>query len=264
MTTEALLLEAQRQRLLVQALWRDAPDAALDGWLQPRLAAPGLAAYRANGAAAAERALAVAYPTLQQLVGDESFGALARAFWRRHPPERGDLAQWGAALPGFVAADPQLADEPVLADMARLEWAVHTAAQAADAPPPAGLERLGDTDPARLHLRLAPGTALVASPHPIATVWQAHRLPPEAADRFAPVRQAYAQGLGETALVRREGWVVQVHALAPPVACFTQALLDGAGLGAALDAAGPGFDFQPWLIDALRCGALAAVETSDP
>ena len=37
------------------------------------------------------------------------------------PPLQGDVATWGVGLPDFIAAGQQLADEPYLADVARLE-----------------------------------------------------------------------------------------------------------------------------------------------
>lgn len=261
----ALAHEAQRQALLLRALWRQAPDAVLAGWLReaPARMARGLSAYRSNGAAIAARSLAAAFPTVAQLVGAESFEALAAAFWHAHPPVRGDLAEHGQELPAFIAADAQLADVPWLADSARLDWAAHRAEGSADAAEaPAGLEHLGTGDPGTLVLVLQPGVALVDSRWPVATLWQAHRSSAE--DRFAAVRDALAAGRGEAALVWREGWRAQVEALPAPEATFTQALLAGQPLAAALDAAGPDFNFEPWLLDALRHGRLAAVQTQMP
>jgi hypothetical protein len=71
-------------------------------------------------------------PTVQQLVGDAAFGVIARALWQAHPPLAGDLAEWGGALPDWLAADPALADEPHLADVARVDLALHRAESAAD------------------------------------------------------------------------------------------------------------------------------------
>ncbi len=45
---------------------------------------------------------------------------------------------------------------------------------------------------------------------------------------------------------------------------FTQALLAGHPLGAALGAAGTDFNFETWLLDALRHGRLAAVQAQTP
>jgi len=251
--------EALRQQMLLRALWRDARPGVVAGWLRDGAKFQrGLQAYQANAGALAERALGAAFPTLLQLLGEESFAALARAFWHAAPPERGDIAAWGAALPAFIDAAAQLADEPYLADVARLEWAVHEAEQAANAVAPTGLERLGDTEPARLTLQLQPGTVLLSSPHPVVTVWQAHRSAAE--DRFAPVRAAFAAGRGEHALVCRRGWLVEVLALEAGCARFVAALLAGRDLASALLDAGAGFDFETWLIEALQAGAVAAVK----
>lgn len=255
--------EALRQQLLLRALWRDSLPAELAGWTRDgeRLVR-GLQAYRANAGALAERALAAAYPTLQLLLGDESFATLARHFWQQLPPERGDLGSWGAGLAEFVARAPDLAAEPYLADVARLEWAVHLAASASDDPtPPAGLELLGQGDPAALFLLPRAGTALLMSAHPVVTIWQAHRPSAEQdPERFLAVREAFAQGRAESALVWRSGWQVEVTDLGRADACFTQQVLRGQTLGLAWQAAaGPGgFDFELWLLAQLQRGWIAA------
>ncbi len=251
--------EALRQQMLLRALWRDARPGVVGGWMRDGARfARGLEAYRSNAGALAERALGAAFPTVQQLVGEESFAGLARAFWRAAPPEKGDMARWGEALPAFIEGDAQLATEPYLADVARVDWAVHAAEHAADPQPAGGLERLAGCDPARTRLRLQPGTALVVSAHPVVAIWQAHRSTAE--DRFAPVRAAFAEGRAENALVVRHGWQGQVRALDDAAARFTAALLRGEPLAAALGAAGASFAFEPWLVDALSSALVAAVE----
>lgn len=252
--------EAQRQQLLLSVLWRGAPDAALGSWLRdaPVRAARGLAAYRGNGEALAARALAAAYPTVAELMGSESFEALARAHWRRLPPTCGDMATYGAGLADAIAADAQLDDEAYLADCARLDWALHRIEAAADVPqPPTGLDLLGGDDPAALRLQLRPGLVLLTSRWPVVTIWKAHRR--TEADRFAPVREAFAQQRSERALVWRDGWRAAVSELDEADARFTQALLDGLPLCQSLDVAGEQFAFEPWLLQALQQGWLAAV-----
>jgi hypothetical protein len=253
--------EALRQQLLVRALWRD--DAALQGWVRVparATAQQALAAYRGNASALAERALGSAFPTVAALVGDESFAALARHFWQRHPPERGDIALWGAALPAFIADSAQLADEPYLADSARLDWAVHLATRAldvGDAAPEFGA--LADTDPALLHLLLAPAAALVSSRFPVVAIWHAHH----GALPMDEVRAAFDAGRAEHAFVHRDRhYRVQVQALSDADAAFTQALIAGHSLAAALDRAGAGFAFDHWLARALGAGWLVGLSTS--
>lgn len=274
--------EALRQQLLLRVLLHDTRSAVVAGWLlgPPQRVQRGIQAYQANAGASAQRALAAAFPTLAMLIGSDATAGLARAYWHAEPPRCGDLACWGDGLPAFIEADAQLAGEPYLADVARLDWAVHQAERAADAAEPAGLHLLASAEPAALQLQMVAGTAVVSSPHPIVTIWQAHRPGSDAAagDRFAAVRAAFASGRGEHALVARGGGdgLAGVFELAGADAAFTAALLAGRSLGEALsdalaepladppDQAGPAFEFEPWLIDQLQHRRIAAVTHRDP
>ncbi|HSI58220.1 MAG TPA: putative DNA-binding domain-containing protein [Ideonella sp.] len=278
--------EAERQRAFLRALHdrRESTVSRLEGLpgRPGRAVSPeaGLGAYRAHAQAVAERALAAAYPTVQQLLGGESFAALAHALWRRQPPLRGDLAWFGEGLAELLAETAALAGEAYLPDAARLDWAVHRAASAADHDAPvAGLPLLAEAEPASLRGVFVPGTTLLHSRHPVVAVWQAHQ--PAAAlggdepagpgdARFAPVRAAFAAGRRDHALVWRRGWRVEVERLPAPDAHFTRHLLAGASLGQALESAGSleqdeeadaaGFDFEGWLLRGLREGWLAGFE----
>jgi hypothetical protein len=264
--------EAQRQQALLSTLLRDTGAQALAAWMQEGTPfARGLQAYQAHAGELAERTLAAAFPTLQQLLGDTSFAALARAFWRHSPPRRGDVARWGDGLPAFAAAASDLAGEPYLADVARLEWAVHEAHTAADTTPTSlGLQHLSEGDPARLRLVPCAGTALVVSPYPVVSVWQAHQpetQPQETsadgpADAFAAVREAFAQQRAEAALVWRRAWRVEVAAIPAAEVDFTRQVMQGVAVGPALEAAmSQGrFDFETWLLAQLKRGWLEGVE----
>ncbi|MFN0182564.1 MAG: putative DNA-binding domain-containing protein [Aquabacterium sp.] len=258
--------EALRQQMLLRALLGDARPGVVEGWLRdtPARKRRGLQAYQANAGALAERALVAAYPTVQPLLGEASFAALARAFWQAQPPLLGDVATWGDGLPVFIVAAEQLASEPYLADVARLDWAVHQAEQAADDDNAAdGLDRLSQADPATLRLRLRAGHAVLASVHPVHAIWQAHRS--DEPDRFAAVRQAFAEQRAEAVRVRRDGFKVAVDAISVHDAAFEAAVLQGRTLGEALaltaEAAGE-FDFEIWFIDTLRRHGLAAAQSS--
>lgn len=239
--------EAERQRALMAAIVQRDDGAALRPWMAARPAGVirGLQAYQANAGASAERCLAAAFPTVQALVGEESFAALSRAFWQAEPPLRGDLAQFGEDLPAFIAASEQLADVPYLADVARLDWRIAEAERAEDADVETGsLQLLSEVEPARLRLQLRPGVSLFASDHPVVSIWKAH--------------QSTAHGVtldarrGEHALVWRAGWRAGAEAVEPPVARWMTSLLDGATLDTALALAGEGFEFETWLVRALQ------------
>ena len=226
----------------------------------PARIARGLDAYRGTIEAAAERALAATFSTVAAMVGGPDIGRLARAYRRDDPPCDGDLGNWGTGFAAWLGGQPALAEWPYLGDCAALDHAVHRCERAADAVfDPASLALLESTDPARLHLRLRPGSAVLVSPWPIVTIHAAHRAP--AADVEA-VRAALAPRRAEQALVVRSGWRAAVVAIDAPMAGFTGSLLDGIDLAGALDGAGANFDFTAWLADALRGGWLQGVEGS--
>lgn len=259
-STNAWQREMIRQQQLLRALWRRADDRSVSLWIREPASrsAQALAAYRGNAAAVATRALTTSFPTVCQLVGEESFEQLARAVWHRHPPRQGDLATFGAELPAFIEGDAQLASEPYLADVARLDWAVHTLERAADAPAqPPGLQRLASDDAATLRLVLRPGAALIRSRWPVVTIWQAHRR--TTPDRFDAVRAALQAGQGETAWVWRDGWRATVDAVDDSPARFVERVLAGDAIDRALAVAGASFSFEQWLRDALARQWLDAV-----
>jgi len=223
----------------------------------PARIASGLDAYRGTVEAAAVRALTATFPTVAALVGEADCGHLARAYLHDDPPRDGDLGEWGADFAAWLRGRAALAEWPYLGDCAALDHAVHRCERAADAAFDAdSLARLGSTDPERLRLRLRPGTAVLASAWPIATIHAAHRDP---ASDFEDVRAALAARRAEQVLVVRSGWRAAVIPIDAATADWTRSLLDGIDLAAALDRAGGNFDFAAWLADALRGGWLQGV-----
>jgi Putative DNA-binding domain len=217
----------------------------------------GMQAYRANAHASAERALLAAYPVMQQLLGADSFAQLARALWHAHPPERGDLAQWGQALASYVAGSPQLLGTPYLPDVARLEWALHTCATAADSALDAtSFNLLTQHDPSALHLHLAPGTQLLASSYPVVTLLQAHTGQAALGDAAKLLRQ----GQPQTALVWREGLVPRMRPVQADERDLLQALVAGQTLGQALEVMSPSLDFSAWLAAQVQSGLLLGAQ----
>ena len=255
--------EASRQQALLRALG----GAGMGNALRERAerAARGLEAYRANAEAIAERALAAAFPTVQALVGAIDFKHLAREFWHAHPPLRGDLGEWGDAFAAWLQAFDAMSAWPYLADVARLDFALHCNERATDAAlDAASLALLETTDPAQLRIALMPGTALIRSAWPIVSIHRAHQLEGEAAEHaYASVRGAVEARRGEDAMVVRQGWRAVVVPLSPADALWTQSLLAGANLAHAFDQAGEGFDFALWLQTAVRNTWLKDVVVSD-
>ncbi|QDL56569.1 DNA-binding domain-containing protein [Rhodoferax aquaticus] len=250
---------AQQQSALLGALFTWPADAAVQllAGHADLTNARGLQVYQANGHMLAERALTAAYPVLAQLIGADSFAQLARALWHAAPPERGDVAQWGGAMAGFLSASEQLSDEPYLPDVARTEWALHRCAVQADATADlASIALLTTEDPDTLQLTLSSGCAAIRSQWPLASIIATHSNT-ESPDWAALTQRMRAQ-VAEDVIVWREGLRPRVREAQPGESDLLQALLGGHTLGQALDVAAS-LDFGAWLPLAVRTGLVLGV-----
>jgi hypothetical protein len=86
------------------------------------------------------------FPGLKALVGEAAFDTLARAYVAKHPSQHPSVRWAGHALAEFVSAEAPYRDDPWIADMARFDWALAHAFDAADAPA-AGLVDLATVPP---------------------------------------------------------------------------------------------------------------------
>jgi hypothetical protein len=183
------------------------------------------------------RALAGTFPRLHAELGEDDFASLAWTFWRAHPPEHGDLGEWGGALAGFLIE--RAGEASGLPDLARLDWALHRAERSADVELDArSLSLMSTTSPDALWLQLRPGVALLAQQDGPTLVW-------------------------------RRGWRGEWRRVSAGEAAFFSAVLGGASLSDALidaevkgSAPEPDFDFGAWLQAALHDGWLQAVRST--
>jgi Putative DNA-binding domain len=213
----------------------------------------GLSAYRANASANAERALAAVYPILLELLGAENFSFLARDFWCQHPPQRGDLAQWGDAMATYVSGAAQLQELSYLADVALIEWALHVCASAPDGQQNlASFALLTEQAPEQVGLQLAPGVCVLPSAYPAASISLSHQGQGSLQDAVALLHAGTAQ----TALVWRQGFAPRLAVLPIPEISFVSAVCQGASLASALDQADKDFDFSFWLSASVHSGLV--------
>ncbi len=221
----------------------------------------GLQVYQANAEVLALRSLQASYPVVNQLIGDDAFALLAHDLWHHSPPTRGDVAQWGGGLAALISRIPQLADEAYLPDVAHIEWALHQAATATDAAADlTSLALLTQHDPGGVTLQLAPGSTVLHSAYPAASVVMAHLY---ASPTFDEVGLKLRAQTPESALVWRQGLRPMVAACPQADALFVHSLLQGGSLIAALEAAtadtdvpDSAFDFNVWLPQAAHNGLL--------
>lgn len=220
-------------------------------------AAHGFDVYRNNVAVGLIDALADTYPVVHALVGEEFFRARARIFSRLFLPSSPVLLNYGGDFPEFLATQHEDEATPYLADVARLEWAWNRAYHAADVAPISIDELAAVPEQAVENVRFQfhPSTALVTSPWPIVSIWQAHQeSDPENLLAQLPDRE-------EAAIIVRPHLSVQINALDPVAYDFVRALHDGDSLGhaSALVVGNRSLDLPGHISALFETGAIIAI-----
>ena len=91
--------------------------------------------YRAAYVNRLTEALRVTYVKVHQILGDDVFASMAADFIGSHASTTRSIRWYGASLPAFLAQRQPYAEQPVLAELARFEWALAAVFDAADARP---------------------------------------------------------------------------------------------------------------------------------
>ena len=181
--------------------------------------------YRNNVAASLSEALAIGFPVLVKLLGAQAFKQLALVYLRAHPPKSRAISQYGAEMPGFLESFKPLENLPYLADTARLELAMRASYHGGDVTP-LSTEGLDPEALMALSPRLAPATLLIASRHPILSIWRFNTDP----------GAARPQPGSEAVMITRPGFDPVPHLLPPGGLVLARALDGRTSLGAALEA----------------------------
>jgi hypothetical protein len=156
------------QRRFAGMLFGEAPEHEAD---------PRVAIYRNNLRAGFVQALALEFPVIQRLVGQDYFRQLAQEFLSEHPSRAGDLHEIGAPFPQYLRGRFAESEYAYLPDVAQLEWAYQQAAVAADAPAfdVQSLARIAPDSYGGLRFNLHPACFQVHSVYPILRIWQVNQ-----------------------------------------------------------------------------------------
>lgn len=201
--------------------------------------------------------LKITYPVLSRFVGERYFGIVARGYVKKYPSTSGDLFPYGRHLPAFLNV---VHIPPLLAELARLEWACHEVYQAADSPPLSHdqLHALASLDPSQVTFHLHAASRLLSFPFPVHRVWLA--LQPE-----APADEVVDLPLPEQEtgiVVTRGDGKVQVTPLDRTDYRLLEAMLRGVDAAAveriAIESE-PEFDFSRFLATVLNLRILSGV-----
>jgi hypothetical protein len=189
--------------------------------------------YRHHVLTSLTEVLQTTFPVVCRLVDERFFRYAADAYIRQYPPEAPCLFEYGAHFPAFLAAFPPCRHLEYLADVARLEWAMHTAVHAEVHMPldPAELGGLAPHDVAQLTFEFDPSVTLLDSPWPIDQIWRVNQAGEE---MHAPIDLSTGEGALE---IRRWEDDVVFRRLDPAIYTFRTTLAAGHPLAIAAEAA---------------------------
>jgi len=134
-----------------------------------------LGIYRGAYGSRLAEALEKNFPALAQLVGPTDFATLAADYVATHDSPFFSIRYYGDGLAEFLASAPDYAAAPVLAELARWEWAMASAFDAADAAPLVH-EALARIDPqawAQLRFGWHPSVQRLTLTWNVPALWQA-------------------------------------------------------------------------------------------
>lgn len=213
--------------------------------------------YRNNLREGFVNALALEFPVVQRLVGENFFYRTALEFQARHPSRSGDLTHIGEPFAEYLRAHFAHGDFAWLPDIAELEWALECVAVATESAS-IDADTLLDIPADRYEdLVFTPNVAvrLVRSNYPVLKIWQTNQ-------PGAPAETVDLDAGGECLLVRRRAGDLEFVRLAGADFVFARMLSRGASLALATDALlaiDPGFDLARPLRTLLLAGAFAGV-----
>jgi hypothetical protein len=168
--------------------------------------------------------LAEDFPKVAAHVGAARFHDLVTDYLLAHPPAHFSLRELGRRLPGFLETHALLGEFPVVADLARLEWARVDVFDESDAAPLSREEVIAraGAGPEEFRLALAPCVRLLRVAARVLPLWRE----PDSAGEVV----AGATGVG-AALVWRRGFAVHHRSVAPDEErCLRELGSSGAGL----------------------------------
>lgn len=215
----------------------------------------GLRIYQNNLKAIAYRALSIAYPVLEQLIGDQALRLLALQLIQLQPLRSGDWGDWGESLATLIEASEMINDYPFLTDIAVLEWHIHCANRSKDNEFDRDSLTLLEQHPLdSVHIELSESTRQFNSHYPIDTIWQLHQ--PQSPEQRQALKDQLQQELNQVDshfrfLVTKKEYQARIRRLSDQDALWFSSVFSGESLEELLTEL-PAFNFPDWLKNAIE------------
>jgi len=213
-------------------------------------------------------ALSDNFGVLPQVMCDEAFDALAQAYAQAYPSRHPSIRWFGDQVPAFGPGHEALVPQPALVDLARMEWGLRGAFDAADALAIDASAFAGIAPDAWPGLRftLLPSVQLLSMQWAVEPVWKAMQSfdADSGEEPELPEPQEHEHAL----LIWRQGLENRWRSIDATQASLLRAVMNGKSFGelCELAAENAGADqaaavavsaLQAWLADGLLCGVTA-------
>jgi len=219
----------------------------------------GISVYQNNLKANAERALAITYPSVKTIIGEENFRYATTQYLHEFLKTTADWGLWGEHLADFLAQQTLIESLPYLPDIARLDWALHQSYRAKNSESNINsFYLLEQEDSTNLRFELANGIFVISSPFPIIAIrdYFKRELRFDQGAFETSIEKAINQdqiSSGFHALVYRQGLEVELDTISSAESYWYQLLIKGTLIGQALDSI-EAYDFElsSWLPKAIQ------------
>lgn len=242
------------QQLFSAAMLAEDNDAVCEHIVEAGFsAAERLCIYRNTYRSTLTAALRTTYPAVERLVGRDFLDMAAGQFIAGNTPASADLNEYGEGFAEFLAKFPPASTLAYLPDVARFEWALSVAANAADAPAlsPHVLGEIRSEDHDSLCFEAHPSLRFLALSYPADQIADATL----AGDDTAMAQLDLSNG-PIWLVVHRGPNSIEVQRLAPQAYDFLRRLCGGEPLGKICETAPP--EAAALLAESLIKGRLTA------
>jgi len=261
---------AQQQQTLIAAIFPSAGNEKVNDF-DPR----GLAVYRNNLLATAQQALAISFPTILTLIGEDLFNYACRELLITSPPAQGDWALWGEGYPTLLSGLAQLSDYPFVADIAKIDWLRQQSMRAKDSIiEQASLQLLATHDIDELYIELTPSQFCMNSSYPVIEFWLSNQQHLDSKTRKTnkqqylniAVEKLSKNYFSQKVLVYRPHFTAEIRELPSSEYYWLTLINQGISIGKALDMVSKDntlaydFDFAQWIGQALEQNLISRLK----